>query len=413
MKSEKPNIFECIDWLDNHQEWDSLYKYYVETLKNRKKILNLFWNPFFEEIKWKTKGIQKVLADAWYEDLDWSLKALIIDWIKFFLNLDYQIHIDDDIRFDDYYLWLFDSLGINTSNKKLLNEILSELEKWWKKLPESPINFLVNFDYNKRKKQSGLWKNKNKFEEEIENPGADELNRIIKDFWEKDYWFIKDLRTVWVKEDRLEYTFLVWLYGYIVKLVKGEIVDERKIDRIFNYYSIDISDKQLLLSLKDKIEKRFPELLSSTDERVKKASTSEKINKKPTHEMINEIRRELDKSKFWNNRLEWKIFIYWHCAFNDSPYWLKLFGEDAVKYENWDEYIPIDNTCVWEIWKIDPNKNPDSSFNMLWSYSNWDRFTVVRPTYSEYIKYDRERIKCWFVNVRSEKTWKIYRALSM
>ena len=81
-------------------------------------------------------------------------------------------------------------------------------------------------------------------------------------------------------------------------------------------------------------------------------------------------------------------------------------------YEIWDEYVPISNSCVWEIWKIDPNKNPDPSFDMLSSYSNRDRFTVVKPTYSEYIKYDRERIKCWFVNVRSKKTWKVYRVLS-
>ncbi|MBO7505444.1 hypothetical protein J6T66_04945 [bacterium] len=51
------------------------------------------------------------------------------------------------------------------------------------------------------------------------------------------------------------------MYDSIVKLEKGETVDELTINILFKYYSIDISDKQLLLSLKDEIEKRFPEVV--------------------------------------------------------------------------------------------------------------------------------------------------------
>lgn len=405
MKSENPNIFECMDCLDKYKEWDFQYKYYSEVLKNRKKMLNLFWNPYFQEIRNDTKAIQNILKKNWYKDIDLQLKALFIDGIEYFLWLESKDKTNDNKKYL-YLMWLFDSLKINMNNKNLLNEILSELKTWWENLPDSPIEVLVNYDYNKRSEVKDIeQKINNKIIKKV-TPEKDILNRVIQDFWEKDYGFIKDLRTVWVEEERLEYTFLVWLYDDIVKLVNGEAIDERKIDRIFNYYSIDTSDKQLLLSLKDKIENRFTEF-SSKDERVKKISISEKAQ-----EMIDEISRELYKSRFANKRLEWKIAINWHCAFDDSPQWLELFGENVVKYEIWDEYVPISNSCVWEIWKINPDKNPDFSFDMLSSYRNWDRFTVVEPTYSEYIKYDRDMIKCWFINVRSKKTWKIYRALS-
>ena len=143
------NIFEYRDWLDNHDKEDGSYRYYEQKYNARKNLLNLFWTPFFEEIKRNTEGIQKVLKESGYGNIDWLLKALIIDWIKFFLHLDYQIRIDDDIHYDDYFLWLFDSLKINTNNKKLLNDILSELENWWEELPKSPLNILVNYWYKK------------------------------------------------------------------------------------------------------------------------------------------------------------------------------------------------------------------------------------------------------------------------
>ena len=122
------NIFEYKDWLDNHSKEDGSYRYYEQKYNARKKLLSVFWTPFFEEIKWNTKSIQKILKDYWYENTDLALKSLIVDWIKFFLDLNYEISVKDNILFDDYFLWLFDSLKINTKNKKLLNDILTELK---------------------------------------------------------------------------------------------------------------------------------------------------------------------------------------------------------------------------------------------------------------------------------------------
>ena len=360
------NIFEYRDWLDNHDKNDSSYKYYEQKYNARKQLLSVFWAPFFAEIKWKTGGIQQVLKNIWYENIEWSLKSLIIDWIKFFLHLDYQIRINDNIQHDAYFLWLFDSLKINTKNKKLLNDILLELQNWWENLPESPINVLVDY-YNKLDKTK-LEQPKLEKAEKTKPIKIDHLQRIIDDFRKKDYGFIKDLRTVWVKENKLEYTFLIWLHRDITKLLRGENISNESIDKIFNYYNIDIYDRQLLSILKNELEWRFPDL-------------------------------------------NWKEIMSWHCSFNDSPHWLELYGENVVKYKIWDEYIPTDNCCAREVWKIDPYEN-QLGFNIVWSYDNWDRFTVVKPTYSEYIKYDADRIKCRFVHIHSKNTWKTYRALS-
>lgn len=307
--------------------------------------------------------------------------------IEFFLNLD-----TDEPQLDNkkwlYLKGLFDNLMINTGNKKLLNNILSELSIWWEKLPKSPIDFLVNYDYNKRNEQNELWKNPAKLKEEIITPKEDELNRIIQDFWGKDYWFIRSLRDTWVAEDRLEHIFLVWLYDSIVKLEKGETVDELTINILFKYYSIDISDKQLLLSLKDEIEKRFPEVVK---------------------DCLNEDKWIDD----WDDYDDYSINIKWKEVFYDYS------GSDKMRrvmYKNWDNYVPLDDSYAREIWTIDPNKDEldelDSYFDIVWSYNNWDRFTVVIPTYSEDIKYDGKYYKCWLINVRSQKTWKIYRASS-
>lgn len=300
MTKSNKSLFELTGELSKYPEGSAQHKYYSEQIEKRKSLLKLFWDPYFQEIKEKTIGIQEILKDNWYENVDLLLKSLIIDWIKFFLNLNYKIRVDDSIRFDDYFLWLFNSLKININNKELLQDILSELESWWENLPESPLELLINYDYSKlHKKQHSKPKDNNIPQENIRTSKKDELELIIGDFRSKDYGFIKDLRTIWVGEDKLEYTFLKWLHRDICDLLDGKKINQWSIDKIFNYYNIDVNNKKLLKLLKEKIEIRLDEVSN----------------------------------------------MPWHCAYDDSPHNLKLYWENVVIYNVWDEYIPHDNHC--------------------------------------------------------------------
>jgi hypothetical protein len=271
--------------------------------------LSSIWTPYFEEIRQRTKSIQNKLKKEWYENIDLQLKSLFIDWIEFFLNLDTEEPQLDNKKWL-YLKWLFDSLMINTGNKKLLKNILSELKNWWEKLPPSPLKFLV---YGKSQKK--------------------------------------------------EYSMIDW-------------------------------------------------------------------------------------------RCKWKEIMKWHCAFNDSPDQVGINKEDVVIYHVWDEYIPLsyywnsinllhkiqlssfdelvemfledqkdygkyfDITKMWETRKaiITYIKNYfliKERINLEWMYEKWDRFKIVRGTYNDKQPLGDKEISCWYVNVISEKTWKVYRVLSV
>lgn len=427
------NIFEYKDWLDTHSKEDSLYKYYEQKYNARKKLLNVFWTPYFEEIKWKTESIQKILEDLWYENIDLALKSLIIDWIKFFLNKNYEISVKDDVLFDDYFLWLFDSLKINTKNEKLLKDILTELESWWEDLPESPRNILVDYQFNKKDKKTEAESTQpdNNELEIAEKIKPNYLQPIIDAFWNKKEAFIWNLRKTWVEEERLEFVFLVWLLQSIMELLEGKDISEKKI--LFERYNIDMSNKNRLAALKEAIELRLfgnsnkaPNKATEQDSQVTEIEpineetvqyktpgkysqftdtepTDEEVIRYETPEKSHLIRERWYKN--FNNRINWKKLIRWHCAYDDGPEWLKLFGETLIKYEIWDEYIPIDNSCSHEIWTLE-------KVNLVKAYDLWDRFTVEKPTYSENIEKDFKLKKNWFVNIRSQKTWKVYKALS-
>ena len=420
------NIFEYKDWLDNHSKEDGSYRYYEQKYNARKKLLSVFWTPFFEEIKWNTKSIQKILKDYWYENTDLALKSLIVDWIKFFLNLNYEISVKDNILFDDYFLWLFDSLKINTKNKKLLNDILTELESWWESLPKSPRNILVTHQFNKKDgnkdKDEGV-----KTESEFKQPDnnvlelaqkikPNYLQPIINAFWNKKEAFIQNLRAVWVAEERLEYVFLTWLLVDITKILNGEDIGRHQI--VFERYNIDIDNKNRLASLKEAIEHHLSKIDNETSKKSSPKAETDQIKEKQAQYKQQEEASRYKKGKAsydrlyrdFNNRLNWKEVVHWHCAFNDWPEWLNMFGESLIKYEIWDEYIPITNCCAQETRAVLDVNLP--CFDIVKQYDSWDRFIVEKPTYCGYFQYDKEFIKCWIVDIRSQKTWKVYRALS-
>ena len=216
------------------------------------------------------------------------------------------------------------------------------------------------------------------------------LDSILLDFNQSDY----KKRLLKVGDPTPEFTFMDEIFEYIVKLLNWIKLEDK--ERVFlEEIWIAINNKVLLKDLKKELEE---------------ADILRDANMYGTWDKYIPIDTENMRIINHKKNIKWKIINPQHWAFNDGSGSEKYCP--LVMYEIWDEYIPISNSCVWEIWKIDPNKNPNPSFDMLSSYSNWDSFTVVKATYSEYVKYDREKIKCWFINVRSKKTWKTYRALS-
>lgn len=155
--------------------------------------------------------------------------------------------------------------------------------------------------------------------------------------------------------------------------------------------------------------------------------------------------------KYDNRHLDGKKHIPWHCAFNDSPSGLRLHGEDVVQYDLWDEYIPCDNHASslellnkintasvkelermyseksdddLEFWKI-LHKDDKKGYllflkdilliefiDIIDMYKNGDRFMVAKATYKGKEIFDWKYINCWYVDICSEKTKKIYRVLS-
>ena len=228
------------------------------------------WTVYFEEIKKSTKGIQDKLKKGWYEDIDLELKSLFVDWIEFFLSLS-----TDEPQLDNdkwkYLKGLFDVLGINISNKRLLEEIKSELKNWWEKLPPSPLEFLVH-------------------------------GRVIYHVW--------------------------------------------------NEY-IPLNNHWNSINLLWKLQ------CSSFEELVEMYAREQK-----------DFGRYLDLTELWKTRKA--IITYIKSYF-------------------------LNRQCI----------------DFKWMYENWDRFEVVRDTYKGTQPCGHEEISGWYVNVCSQKTWKVYRVLSI
>jgi len=273
---------------------------------------------------------------------------------------------------------------------------------------------MVKWDKDKEKSVEKILRIKTQ-KENKNNVESINLHSILLDFNQSDY----KKRLLKVGDPTPEFTFVDEISEYIVKVLDWiELEDKERafLEEIW----IDVNNKASLKNLKKELESYITSFfeekgISESNEYFEKKEADILKDTKPLvmyETWDNYVPIDTKNMRIINHKknIKWKIIKPQHWAFNDGSGSEKYCP--LVMYEIWDEYVPISNSCVWEIWKIDPNKNPDPSFDMLSSYSNRDRFTVVKPTYSEYIKYDRERIKCWFVNVRSKKTWKVYRVLS-
>lgn len=80
---------------------------------------------------------------------------------------------------------------------------------------------------------------------------------------------------------------------------------------------------------------------------------------------------------------------------SDLEFWKDFYEDDYERYISF----------LREILLIDFN-------DILGMYDSWDRFMVVKGTYQGTELSDWEVYNCWYVDVRSQNTWEIYRVLS-
>ena len=441
MADSEKSLFELMGELSTYPEGSPQHKYCYEQFEKRKKLLEALWTPYFEEIKRKTEWIQKILKENWYENVDLSLKSLIIGWIKFFLNLDYQIRVDDDIRFDDYFLWLFDSLKININNKELLRDILLELESWWEELPESPLEFLINYDYNNNiavysRGEGNKLKSINKKIVDSKNG----LDTILEWFRKSDYR--KTLLKVW--DPTPEYTFVQQVLDDIfIILGWGEL--EYKEKSFLRWIWIEINNKESLEYLQENLKSYIINFFTQ-----KGIPINEGYFEKKERDFL-----ESEMNKKHKESITGNFLLSRHCAYDDSSDKVRTNGEDVVIYNVWDEYVPsgshwnsiellekVNSSSYDELvemyieqdgeeWKrflknlenIGRTRQSiikyikqyllEEYVDFIWMYKDWDRFKVVKGTYNDKEIYDSEEISCWYVNIKSKNTWKIYRVLSI
>lgn len=124
--------------------------------------------------------------------------------------------------------------------------------------------------------------------------------------------------------------------------------------------------------------------------------------------------------------------------------------EKPYVYLKWDDYIPYDNgwSIDFDVWKsfwdmedkdnfiknvenlLNKDRSSDnwihidsfdyalvwaqnlSAVNLVDMYNKWDVFEVVEPTYISNMFAPHNIFQNWYVDVRSKKTWKVYRAIS-
>lgn len=213
-------------------------------------------------------------------------------------------------------------------------------------------------------------------------------------------------------------------------------------------FKIYISNPLLIEKLKHELEQDLKVVYYVNSDKF--VDISDEYQFKDTIDMMVNCAKDILSRKSANGRLDGKKFIPWHCAYNDSPEWLELFGEDVVEYEEWDEYIPCDNharnlslinkvdSCSveeleemyllnsrndLESWKSFYKDNDeyvsflkhnilDKKIDILGMYNSGDRFMVVKWTYQVVESERLGSYNRWCVDIRSQKTWEIYRVLS-
>ncbi len=258
------------------------------------------------------------------------------------------------------------------------------------------------------------------------------------------------LMEIWAENP--EFTFKCGLLRCCTLLLEGKSVSENEND-ILEEFNINAADFALLNRLKVELELDLKSIYS-----IEKGNFVDISSNKWMQDCLHWLQETASKfsvMKYANGRLDGKKIIPWHCAFDDSPSSLKLFGEDVVEYNLWDEYIPCDNHAsrlellnkvntanMKELEKMYQEKDKDWDLDLeFWKgfyeddreryiiylkemiliefidilkmYETGDRFMVVKATYKGKELSDGEYINCWYVDVYSEKTKKIYRVLSI
>lgn len=277
-----------------------------------------------------------------------------------------------------------------------------------------------------------------------------ELNTVLDKFHtDIDSYSLKHrLMEIWAKNPELSFKY--GLLRSCTLLLEGKSLSEAEND-ILEEFNIDATDFALLNRLKVELELNLKSIYS-----IKKGNfvdiSSNKWMQDSLH-WLQEAASKISVMKYANGRLDGKKIISWHCAFNDSPSRLKLYGEDVVEYNLWDEYIPYDNhassldllnkvniASIEELEKMYLKKSQDKDLkfwknfykedeegyifylkeqllieciDLLNMYESGDRFMVVKATYKDKEIFDRKYINCWYVDIYSDKTKKIYRVLSV
>ena len=111
------------------------------------------------------------------------------------------------------------------------------------------------------------------------------------------------------------------------------------------------------------------------------------------------------------NYNDWSIdFDVWNSFWNmdDKDDFIKNVENFLNKDRNSDNWIHIDSFNMALVWA-----QQLSAVNLVEMYNKWDNFEVVKPTYlSNFFATPNLIFQDWYVNVRSQKTWKVYRAIS-
>ena len=288
-------------------------------------------------------------------------------------------------------------------------------------------------------------------QEIVEELGNSELNLstlLDKFHTDVDAYSLKHrLMEIWEKDPEL--SFKCGLLKSCTLLVDGRVLSEAEND-IFEEFNIDTADFSMLNRLKVELELDLKAFYSIETGNFIDISSNKWMQ--DGLKWMQEVYKKISEMKYANGRLDGKKLIPWHRAFDDSPSGLRLLGEDVVQYDLWDEYIPCDNHATslellnkvniasveelermyseqsdlndLEFWKFF-HKDDKKGYllflktillieinDILDMYKRGDHFMVVKATYKGKEISDWKYINCWYVDVYSEKTKKIYRVLS-
>lgn len=163
--SEEKNLLklsarDLFDMLQRQSEWSSKKRIIELALEEKKELLSalnhnnrVYSSEIVDNIIDSNLPLKGNLERLWVSDLKLSLKSLLLDMTNMALTLDDNTEKDKKYW---YMIWVFAALNINvysSYDKKyifVLNEELSQEQN----LPESPLDGLVNLQYDKKPENS-------------------------------------------------------------------------------------------------------------------------------------------------------------------------------------------------------------------------------------------------------------------